>query len=295
MQTEATVARNLYREVTDKILAELRKGAAPWIKPWSGYAGPANPRNLVTGRPYSGANVVLLWITQQERGYERPVYLTYKQAEEIGANVRKGETGTTVCFVNSFAKKEEGADEERRIPFLKAYTVFNVAQCENVPEKFTGTPKVRNADERIADVEAFIQSTGAIIGHGEGQAYYRPTTDTIMMPHFEAFRSAHHYYSTHLHELGHWTGAEKRLNRQLKNRFGDQAYAAEELIAELTSAFLCAEFGFDSELRHAGYIESWIKVLQKDERAFFTAASQASKAAEFMRSLALAEPERMAA
>jgi antirestriction protein ArdC len=143
--------------------------------------------------------------------------------------------------------------------------------------------------------EDFVKATRADVRHGEGSAYYRPSADFVMMPGFITFKSADHYYATLFHELGHWTGSEKRLNRDLKNRFGSEAYAAEELVAELTSAFLCAEFGFDGDIRHAGYIENWIAILKKDERAFFTAASAAQKAADHLRGLALADLTLLAA
>jgi antirestriction protein ArdC len=286
--------RNLYRDVTDRILGELEKGALPWVKPWSAYAGPQNPHNAATGRPYSGCNVVLLWMAQAAAGYASPRFLTFKQAQELGGNVRKGERGHKVVYVNAFEREEEneGGTETRRIPFLREFTVFNIEQCENLPESATaGQPKAQNTEQRIELAEEFVTATRADVRHGEGQAYYRPNADYVMMPAFEAFKGASHYYATLFHEFGHWTGHESRLNRDLKNRFGSEAYAAEELIAELTSAFLCAEFGFDGDVRHAGYIQTWIELLKKDERAFFTAASAAQKAADHLRGLALSHGE----
>jgi antirestriction protein ArdC len=292
-------ARNLYADVTARILAELENGAAPWIKPWSSYSGPQHPHNAATGRPYSGCNVVLLWMAQQsDPRFEKPKFLTFKQALELGGNVRKGEKGTKVYFVSTFDKETTGDTGEtnvRRIPFLKEYTVFNVAQCEGLPEKIDQKPVATNPDERAELADAFMGATLADIRHGESRAYYRPAGDFVMLPAFEAFKSASSYYSTAFHELGHWTGNERRLNRQLRNRFGSQDYAAEELIAELTSAFLCSEFQFDGEIRHAAYIASWIKLLQSDERAFFTAASAAQKAADYLRGLAVAAPMAEAA
>jgi antirestriction protein ArdC len=293
------MARNLYREVTDRILAELQTGTVPWVKPWSAYSGPQTPHNATTGRPYSGVNVVMLW--SAARGvYDVPRWLTFKQATDAGGNVRKGEKGTKVVYVNAVEKQttsDSGKTETQRIPFLKEYTVFNIAQCENLPEKITAphAPKVLNTDQRNELAEEFIRSTLADIRHGEGSAYYRPSTDSIMLPDFEAFRSADHYYNTAFHELSHWTGHERRLKRDLGHRFGSNAYAAEELIAELSAAFLCAEFQFDGELQHSSYIASWIKLLEKDERAFFTAASAAQKAADYLRGLALAQPMPLAA
>lgn len=292
------MTRNLYREVTDRILAEMRTGALPWVKPWSAYAGPQMPHNAATGRPYSGCNVVLLWMARTAGRYASPRFLTFKQAQELGGHVRRGERGHKVVFVNALEREEErdGETETRHIPFLREYTVFNVDQCENLPERvLIGEAKAQNTEERIATAEEFVSATRADVRHGEGSAYYRPSADFVMMPDFEAFKSASHYYATLFHELGHWTGHERRLARDLRNRFGLEAYAAEELVAELTSAFLCAEFGFDGDIRHAGYIAHWTALLQKNERAFFTAASAAQRAADHLRGLALADLTPLAA
>lgn len=201
-------------------------------------------------------------------------------------------------FINAFEHEEErdGETETRRIPFLREFTVFNVDQCENLPEDVLMVEaKGLNTEERIEVAEQFVGATRANVRHGEASAYYRPTADFVMMPDFLAFKSASHYYATLFHELGHWTGHESRLARDLRNRFGSDAYAAEELVAELTSAFMCAEFGFDGDIRHAGYIQHWIALLQEDERAFFTAASAAQRAADHLRSLALADLMLLAA
>lgn len=291
---------DLYQTVTDKILAELEAGAAPWVKPWSGGSFDTNmPHNAATKRAYSGINVVLLWSAQQAAGYPTARWLTFKQARDAGGHVRKGEKGTTVVFVSAIERTEEDADgeeETRRIPFLKHFTVFNVAQCEGLPQSMIdGVAKPRNADERIQVAEEFLAATGARIVEGSGEAYYAPGADCISLPAFRAFRSADHYYATAFHELGHWTGHKSRLARDFSGRFGSQAYAAEELVAELAAAFLCAEFSFDGELRHAGYIATWIKLLKSDKRAFFTAAAKAQRAADYLRGLALAEPQAEAA
>ena len=287
------MARNIQKEVTDRILSQLRAGVVPWKQPWTGSGFGVMPRNAVTQRGYSGVNVILLWATAQERGYSRPHWLTFKQAIEAGGTVRKGEKGTTVIFVSTIEKEEDG--KMRRIPFLKAFTVFNMAQCDGLPEAIEPPVKVTNPDTRDATADEFMAATGAVINHGESRAYFRPSTDSIMLPAFETFASAGTYYATAFHELGHWTGAETRLNRQFGKRFGDQAYSAEELVAELTSAFTCAEFGFDNLGADAAYIDHWIKFLTDHENAIVTAASHASKALEYMRSLALVEPMKQAA
>jgi antirestriction protein ArdC len=291
--------REIYSEVSDRIVAELEAGAAPWIKPWSATPGANTPCNAVTNRPYSGCNVVLLWMAQTA-GYRTPRYLTFKQALELGGHVRKGERGTKVFFVKQLQVRDEGADDcsgARLVPMMRAYTVFNVDQCEKLPDSIiTGKPmRVRNPDARDDLADQFLGSTGADIREGHGEALYVPSRDFISMPSFEAFKGADHFYNVAFHELSHWTGHKTRLDRDLKNRFGSKNYAAEELIAELGAAFLCAEFGFDGDLRHAGYIGHWIELLKADKRAFFTACSQASKAADYLRGLAVAAPAAVAA
>lgn len=293
--------RNLYQDVTDRILAELQAGAAPWVKPWSATAGKNMPGNAVTGRAYSGCNVVLLWMASAGAGWATPRFLTFKQALEAGGNVRKGEKGTKVYFVKQIAVRDEGeADADapsRAVTMLREYTVFNVAQCEKLPEKLTtrGEAKPRNRDERDATIDEFLGLTGADIREGAGEAYFAPGRDIISLPAFAAFKGAGHFYATAFHELAHWTGHKARLDRDFSGRFGSRSYAAEELVAELAAAFLCAEFGIDGELRHAGYIANWIDLLRHDPRAFMTAAAKAQAAADYLRGLALAAPLQQAA
>ncbi|WP_369721120.1 ArdC family protein [Bradyrhizobium sp. LLZ17] len=291
--------RDLYAEVSARIIAELEAGAAPWIKPWSATPGANTPCNAVTSRPYSGCNVVLLWMAQAA-GYRTARFLTFKQALDLGGHVRKGERGTKVFFVKQLQLRDDGAEGDaatRLVPMMREYTVFNVDQCENLPDTVTtGKPmRVRNPDARDELADDFLRSTGSDIREGHGEAYYVPSQDFISMPAFEAFNGADQFYGVAFHELTHWTGHKTRLDRDLKNRFGSRSYAAEELIAELGAAFLCAEFGFDGDLRHAGYLATWIDLLKADKRAFFTASSQASKAADYLRGLALAEPADVAA
>jgi antirestriction protein ArdC len=289
------MTRDLYASVTARILAELEAGSAPWIKPWSATAGANTPCNAISNRPYSGCNVVLLWMAASA-GYPLPRFLTYKQAQEAGGNVRKGEHGFKVYFVKQLAIRNEDAsddDEARIATMLREYTVFNVSQCDGLREKVMRgpeSPKVRNRDARDTLADEFLASSRADIREGFGEAYYRPSDDYVSLPPFHSFKGADHFYNTAFHELGHWTGHRSRLDRDLKNRFGDRQYAAEELVAELAAAFLCAEFGFDNDLRHAGYIASWIELLRHDKKAIFTAASRAQAAADYLRRLALADP-----
>lgn len=284
--------RDIYSEVSTRIITELERGAAPWVKPWSATAGLNVPQNAVTNRPYSGCNVILLWLAR-DRGWATPRFLTYQQAIEAGGHVRKGEHGTKVYFVKHLQVRNDNGDDAdpRLIPMMREYTVFNVDQCEGLPDIVkTGKPmRVRNPDARDALAEDFLQATGADIREGHGEAYYVPSRDFISMPAFPAFKGADHFYNVAFHELTHWTGHNSRLDRDLKHRFGSIAYAAEELVAELGAAFLCAEFGFDGDVRNAGYISEWISLLKADKRAFFSACSKASKAADYLRGLALAE------
>ena len=231
-------------------------------------------------------------------GYRAPRFLTYKQALELGGHVRKGERGTKVYFVKQLQVRDESSDDEIRIvPMLREYTVFNVEQCENLPARVIALPstKPRNQDKRDPMVDEFLACTGANIREGFGEAYYRPSDDFISMPSFCAFKGAAQFYGTAFHELGHWTGHKSRLDRDLQHRFGERAYAAEELVAELCAAFLCAEFSFDGDMRHAGYIQSWIGLLKHDCRAFFTACSKAQAAADYLRGLALRDESAIAA
>ncbi len=284
--------RDIYQEVSEKILKAMESGTLPWIKPWSEIGTGGMPRNAITRRPYSGANVALLWIAASNNGYTSNRFLTYKQAQEAGGNVKKGEKGTPIIFASSF-EKETDKGEKKFIPFLKTFTVFALEQCERL-EQFQEKPLPVVTYNRDRDCDAFMVSTAADIRHGEARAYYNSDADYIMLPAWETFKSADGYYGIALHELVHWTGNKNRCNREFGKRFGDRAYAAEELVAELGAAFMCAEFGYDATTQHAAYIQNWISLIKSDSKAFITAASKASKAVEFLRELAIQE-EKIAA
>jgi antirestriction protein ArdC len=288
--------RNLHAEITAKILAQLKTGVAPWRQPWSEYKtahGSVMPRNAVTGRAYSGANVLLLWSMSQVNNWG-PRWLTFKQAKEAGGTVRKGEHGQMIIFVSRILvrdKKDPAA--HKTIGFLKAYTVFNVAQCDGLPERVMGLVEAPvapvNRNERDPIVEAFVAATGVRVVEEGSRAMYQPALDRVVMPALQAFKSAHAFYAVEFHELGHATGHKDRLDRNLNNKFGDRSYAAEELIAELTSAFVCAEFGIDMGPAPASYIETWVSLLEERETAIVTAAAGASKAVEWLRGQVAAE------
>lgn len=277
---------DLYESVTKSIIADLEKGVAPWVKPWKGRnSGGIMPINAATHRYYAGVNVLILWSARDERGYPSPQWMTFKQALDKGAYVRKGEKGTPVIFVKKLTFNE-GDEDERKIFMHRSFTVFNVAQIAELTEE--------ELSETIIPEDAastFVAATLADIRIGGDKAFYVPAKDYIQMPPVSAFENVSSYYATVFHELGHLTGHEKRLDRNLTTRFGTDAYATEELVAELTSAFLCAELGVQGELRHAGYIDHWIKLLKNDPRAIFTAASKASQAANYLHPLSEARNE----
>ncbi len=283
--------RDLYQTVTDRIVAQLEQGVLPWKKDWS-TAGTSIPMNAITERPYSGINILLFW-SAAEKGYAKPRYLTFKQALEAGGNVRKGERGEKIYFYKQLQVTDKASGDERSIPMLRDYTVFNVAQCDNLPERIANGVYVapRNLDQRETDADDFIKTTGADFREGAGSPCYVPSKDFISLPPFGSFNSQQAFYATSFHELTHWTGAKTRLDRELSTRFGSHGYALEELVAELGAAFLCAEFGFDVVSRSAAYLDHWISACKANSRAIFTAASQASKAADYLRGLALAAPE----
>jgi antirestriction protein ArdC len=274
---------SLYETVTQRIIKELEAGAPPWIKPWKdGKTTGIMPQNAATGRPYSGVNILLLWAAREANGWPTPGFMTFQQAIELKACVRKGEKGTPVIFTKRLTVRED--DEDKQVQMARTYYVFNEAQIDGLAPKPAENGQVQEQPDRIpSKVDSFIHSPGIPIRYGGNKACYVPSKDFIALPEESAFRTIEHHHATALHELIHASGHEKRLNRDLKNRFGTEAYAAEELIAELGSAFLCAHLGIEGELRHSGYIEHWLKLLRSDDRAIFTAASKASQAADYLR------------
>lgn len=283
--------RDLYNEVTARIVAQLEAGAVPWVKEWklTGSRNSRFPVNAATNRPYSGINVVLLWMGAE---CGNPRYLTFNQCKEAGGNVRKGEHGSKVYFFKQLRIKDKKSGDDKTIPLLREYTVFHVSQCENLPDRVVNGPDPAaplNTEERNALADDFIRSTKADFREGAGVPSYIPSLDCIRMPPHAAFTSTPAFYGTAFHELVHWTGAKARLDRNLSTRFGSDAYAAEELIAELGASFVNADFGFDLVSNNSAYLDAWIKVLKADSRAIFTAASKASKAVEYLRGLAVSD------
>lgn len=286
-----TQRADIYTRVTNKIIADLEQGQLTWHKPWQ--AGHLEGRACIpvrhNGEVYQGINVLLLWSAAVNNGYRHNQWMTYKQAHELGGQVRKGEKGEQVVYANQLLRKEENDQGEAQdivVPYMKAYTVFNVEQIDGLPERYTVAPEPINPDiQRDDRLEEFFAATGAEIRHGGSQAYYSVTNDYVQMPPIECFKDAPGYYAVLAHELTHWTRHESRLNRDFgRKRYGDEGYAREELVAELGAAFLCADLGLSLEPRsdHAAYIQSWLQVLKNDKRAIFNAASHAQKAVAFL-------------
>ncbi|HCW49973.1 MAG TPA: antirestriction protein [Brevundimonas sp.] len=286
--------QDVYERVTAQIVTALEQGVRPWFQPWNAEhaAGRITRPLRANGQAYRGINVLMLWGAACERGYNAPIWMTYKQAQELGGNVRKGEKGNLVVYANTITKTEtdeNGKESERDIPFMKGYTVFNVEQVEGLPAHFYALAE-RPADtvQRIDHAEAFFASTRADIRHGGSRAFYSPAQDIVQMPPFEAFREAEAYYATLAHEMTHWTKGAIRLERDFgRKRWGDEGYAMEELVAELGAAFLCADLAISPEPReeHAAYIGNWLKVLKEDKRAIFSAAAHAQRAADYLHGL----------
>jgi antirestriction protein ArdC len=295
IQGSKAMKKDIYERVTQTIIHELEKGVRPWTKPWDAkHADGRIMRPLrANGLPYRGINVLMLWSEAVAKGYGTPFWMTFKQALELNAHVRKGEKGSLVVYAAKITRTETdsdtGEETERDIPFLKGYTVFNASQIDGLPDRYYATAlPPQNTAARLGHADAFTAATGADIRHGGARACYTVAGDYVQMPPFEAFADAPAYYATLVHELTHWTRAPRRLARDLGGRrFGDEGYAMEELVAELGAAFLCADLGLTPGHceDHAAYIGSWLKVLKDDKRAIFTAAAHAQRAADFLHGL----------
>ncbi len=283
--------KDVYQRITDKIVEQLEAGVRPWHQPWGANGTPTRPLRH-NGVPYRGINTVLLWMEAAENGYSSPFWMTYRQAQELGGQVRMGETSTLVVYAGAIEKTEEaenGEEIEQRIPFLKGYPVFNCDQIDDLPSQFSPAPiEPRSPMERFAHADAFFAHTGARIRFGGNKAFYSPAEDFIGMPVFEAFESPDAYVSVLAHETAHWTRHSTRLDRDFgRKTWGDEGYAIEELVAEISSAMVCADLGIEDEPRedHAAYVASWLKVLKNEKRAVFQAAAHAERAVAYLHSL----------
>lgn len=284
----ATAAEK-HQAIVDALIAQLEAGCAPWERPWVTTGGDGLPVNLATQRKYRGSNILWLWMMQATCGYESGEWISFRQALALGGSVRKGEHGVPITFFTMLERADPGSPAGvRNVPLLKCYTVFNRAQCDGLPAPEAVEP--RSEFVRLAEADAFIAAIGAEIRHGGDRAYYAPKPDAIALPNPERFDGPEFYYATSLHEHAHWSGAPHRLAREFGKRFGDNAYAFEELVAELTSAFLCAELAIPGKLRHAEYLAHWASILRDDPRALLTAGSRASAAADYLMALAGRRP-----
>jgi antirestriction protein ArdC len=282
---------SLYDQITDKIIAELEAGRVPWAQPWGTAAVKAQlsmPKNASTDRPYSGVNVLLLWGSTIEHGFTGQSWLTFRQALSLGGHVRKGERGTTVVYANRFVPSDEKrraaetGEEAQAIPFLKRFTVFNCDQCDELPDEIATAAPPPPPDLIEPRVKKLIKATDIDFRIGGNRAFYAPVEDFVQVPPPQAYFEPINWHRTALHELGHATGHRSRLDRDQSGSYGTKKYAFEELVAELAAAFGCASLGIVPTVRHSDYICSWLEVLREDNRAIVRAASQASKAADYL-------------
>lgn len=310
----AKPARDLYQTVTDKVVAALEQGAPPWKRPWRAARNGQHvtgmlPVNALTGNGYSGVNVLLLWMAAEEAGYGLNRWLTYRQAQQLGGQVRKGEVSTLAVIYKDWRKPAEDEHGNRLydsegnpltevVPVLKANLLFNVAQCDGLPAHLTALPVAEadpvpedSRDTVSADITErvlkILNATGVtVISAPQDRAYYAPYQDRIVMPLSSQFFTQADYWSTLLHEMVHSSGHADRLNREgitaPGRRFGDPVYSAEELIAEMGSAFLCAQLEVTGEVNHEGYVGHWLDILRADKRALFRACRHAREASEWL-------------
>ncbi len=287
-----------FKAIVEDIVADLEQGRRPWLRPWDANTEPGQVRRPLraTGEPYSGINVLLLWMAAIRFAYASPTWMTFRMASELGGHVRAGEKATHIVFtktrtVTDRAAGEDAGGEEtsREVRVLKSYAVFNAEQIDGLPEKYAAPPPRPLLEPRLRmkELDDFLYNTRADIRHGGGRACYMPGPDRIYLPDYTSFRRPAAYFSTALHELVHWTGHPKRLAREFGKAFGDEAYAREELTAELGSAFLCADLGLKPDVRedHAPYLGHWADVLREEPRALFRHAAQGQRAADWLRDL----------
>jgi antirestriction protein ArdC len=281
--------QDIASRVSNQILALLDQGVRPWTQPWKNGNTARILRPLRSnGTPYGGINTLMLWMSANAHGFTNPNWMTLRQANALGGHVLKGEHATPIVYASTKTKIEEkdGEPVERKIPFMKGYHVFNVQQIERLPAKYYDPPADRlSPDERIAHADEFFASTGAEIHHGGNKAFYTMKDDYIRMPEFGAFNDPESYYSCLSHEITHWTRHPARLARDFgRQKFGDEGYAKEEIVAEIGSAILCSELDLTPEVReeNAAYIDHWRNLIRQDKNFIFKAAAHAQRAADFV-------------
>jgi antirestriction protein ArdC len=277
------------QDITSKIVEALKAGTPPWRQPWRGDGNTGSPTNAMTGRGYRGVNILLLELATLNRSFRSKWWGSYRQWHRCGGQVRRGEHGTRIVFWKPVVRisDQDGEENQKAFPVLRTWTVFNAEQVKgDAAERLCSSDKAPSNFVDYNAAEEVIAATGAGIRHGAGQAYYDPKDDCIHLPTKGLFCGPHGYYATALHELAHWTGHESRLARLDKNaRFGDRAYAFEELVAEMAGCFLANEIRIpqsDDLSNHQAYLSNWLQVLENDSKAIFAAATQASAAADFV-------------
>ena len=275
---------DIERDITAKIIAALESETGNWSKPWAALDGA--PSNAKTGRNYHGVNRLVLSFTQHDEMYERGIWATIKQWNSLGARVNKGEKATYITMRSE--RRDRDSDEVLSV-FWRAAPVFNAAQVNGYEIPALSKPSELQGYLEYANADACVSRTNATIKHGGNSAFYMPSKDAIMIPEREAFSDGAAYYATLFHELTHWTGADKRLDRKQGGKFGSNDYAFEELVAEIGAAFLCSDMGISNDEPrddHAQYLKSWLEILKGSDRHIFSAASQASKATQYLHELA---------
>ena len=290
--------RDIAAEITQLIIDKLEAGVAPWSRPWKTAGAGGRPLRHC-GTPYTGINTLMLWAIGDARGYRSRHWMTYRQAQALGAQVRKGETGSLSVYYSSVSRTETdeatGEGTGRKVAFLKAYTVFNVDQIDGLPERFLPpAPQARSETVHRAEVDGFVERLPMTVRHGGEAAFYDGGRDLIQMPHRDEFVTDDCYASTLAHEATHWTGHPTRLARAFGKRFGDRAYAFEELVAEIGAGMMCAELGLPNQVHdgHASYVDHWLKILRADKTAIIHAASKAEQAFAYLSDL-IANPEAL--
>ena len=278
------MSHQVYQAVTDSIISELERGAIPWVKPWR--ADSTADRNVINNKPYQGINRLILGMASMIKNYDAPIWGSFQQFQQLGYNIKKGEKGTQIVFYKPVSTQKElpdGTIENNGYSVLKAYWIFNISQTDAPITKIQ--PDDAKPFNTISECENTLSKSGASIQHGGDGAFFVPSLDKINLPNKTAFNSESDYYATAFHELVHWSGAKHRLDRDLSGKYGNPSYAFEELIAEIGAAYLCADHRLQGELRHAGYIQSWLKALRDDNKAIFKAAAYAQKAADYITAL----------
>lgn len=277
--------------ITDMIITRLEQGVRPWTKPW---AGGASQRPLRTcGTPYTGINCLLLWAMAEQNGFHSRNWMTYKQSQELGGQVRKGEKSSPAIFYKQYEvePKDHGADDDGKRRVMRCYHVFNACQIDGLPEKFTAPEIIveQPAFDRREELEALFTTWPLHVRHAGGQAYYNPKADIIQLPNPEKFFTYPDYAATRVHESVHATGHQDRLNRQFGKRFGDKSYCFEELVAETASFLFSAELGLPDTIMdgHTAYIGHWLEILRADNTAILTAAARGEEAINWLKNNAV--------